>query len=321
MVITLPTISRGQTNGAGQTSFILHEEGRQHHWEGTGALSIKSFYHGQAFYNVGNGCHLVNDDSYLVLNHGQPYSIIIDAKQPIESFCVFFAAGFAEEVHRSLTTPSHRLLDAPETPPSPLLHFFERTYRHDEVLTPVLQHLRSALVPRQNDRGWLSEQLHHLVQRLLQVHQNVSAEVETFPYLRAATREELYRRLHRAKDYITALFDQPLTLDEMAQVACLSPNHFLRTFKQAFRQTPHQHLTQLRLERAKTLLAHTERSITDICFAVGFESLGSFSWLFRRRVGIAPEGYRHKKVILKKRNFKTFPILGDNNMLMQESIS
>jgi transcriptional regulator GlxA family with amidase domain len=210
-------------------------------------------------------------------------------------------------------------LDAPEMRPSTPLCFFERTYRHDKVLTPVLRHLRGALARRQKDRGWLNEQLHHLVQRLLQVHQKVAKEVETLPYLRAATREELYRRLHRAKDYITALFEQPLTLDEMAQAACLSPNHFLRTFKQAFRQTPHQYLTQLRIERAKTLLTHTDHSITEICFAVGFESLGSFSWLFRRRVGIAPEGYRHKKVILKKRNFAPFPILGDTNMLMQEA--
>jgi AraC-like DNA-binding protein len=49
--------------------------------------------------------------------------------------------------------------------------------------------------------------------------------------------------------------------------------------------------------------------------AIGFESLGSFSWLFRRRVGIPPEGYRNKKVILKKRHLGTFPILGDQRAL------
>jgi AraC-like DNA-binding protein len=300
MVITLPSnFLKGQTprvDAAASASFILYEKAKQHHWEGAGALSIKSFYHGQAFYNVGTGCHAVNDDSYLVLNRGQSYSINIDAAQPLESFCIFFADGLAEEVYRSLVTKSKALLDEPEMPIVEPFHFFERTYLHDEVLTPALLRLRAALPHRKDDRGWLNEQIHLILQRLLQVHRKVSMEVETLPYLRAATREELYRRLHRAKDYVTALFDRPVTLDEMAQVACLSPNHFLRTFKQAFAQTPHQFVTQLRLERAKRLLVQTGLSVTEIGATVGFESLGSFSWLFARRVGLSPEAYRRRKM-------------------------
>lgn len=297
MVITLPITSLySRTNNLRPSSFILHEKGRQHHWEGTGALSIKSFYRGQAFYNVGNGCHAVNDDSYLVLNRGQSYSITIDAAQPLESFCIFFADGFVEEVYRSLVTQSQHLLDAPAMPRVEPIHFFERTYPHDEVLTPALWRLRAALPRRKDDRGWLIEKLHLLLQRLLQVHQKIRKEVEALPGLRPATREELYRRLYRAKDYAAALFDQPLTLEEMAQVACLSPNHFLRTFKQAFAQTPHQFVTQLRLQRAQHLLTQTGSSVTEICAAVGFESLGSFSWLFARRVGISPEVYRRREI-------------------------
>jgi AraC-like DNA-binding protein len=297
MVITLPTsLTPSRTNNVKLSSFILHEKGRQHHWEGAGALSIKSFYHGQAFYNVGTGCHAVNDDSYLVLNQGQPYSITIDAQQPLESFCIFFADGLAEEVYRSLATKSKHLLDEPEMPRIEPVHFFERTYPHDAVLTPALLHLRAALPRRKDDHGWLNEKLHLILQRLLQVHQQVRKEVEALPSLRPATREELYRRLHRAKDYAAALFDRPLTLEDMAQVACLSPNHFLRTFKQAFAQTPHQFVTQSRLEHAKRLLAQTERSVTEICAMVGFESLGSFSWLFARRVGLSPEAYRRRKM-------------------------
>lgn len=297
MVIKLPSnSSKGNTSrDHAPASFILHERSKQHHWQGAGALSIKSFHHGQAFYNVGTGCHAVNDDSYLVLNHGQPYSITIDSEQPVESFCIFFAEGLAEEVYRSLRAKSQNLLDAPEVPQVVPVHFFERTYPHDEVLTPALLHLRAAFPRRRNDRGWLTEKFYLILQRLLQVHQKTRQEVETLPSLRPATREELYRRLHRAKDYIAALFDRPLTLDEMAQVACMSPNHFLRTFKQAFAQTPHQFVTQLRLERAKRLLRKTGDSVTNICATVGFESLGSFSWLFARRVGLSPEAYRRRK--------------------------
>ncbi len=119
--------------------------------------------------------------------------------------------------------------------------------------------------------------------------------IEALPALRVATREELYRRLHNARDYIAATYHQPITLDEIARVACLSPTHFLRTFKQLFRQTPHQYLTAQRLRQAQKRLLTTDQSITEICYAVGFESVGSFSWLFRRHTGHSPAHYRSAK--------------------------
>lgn len=289
--------NRTPSDTSGNASFILHEKGyRRYHAEGTGLLSIKSFYNGQAVYDVGRGCFAVDDSSYLVLNHGQPYAITIDSAEPMESFCLFFAEGFAEEVHRSLSTAAARLLDEPEARKASSVNFFEKIYPHDEVLSPALRQFRAALAQRKDEAGWVDEQLHKIMQRLLRVHRQVYKEVETLDAVRASTREELYRRLHRARDYAHAKFDQPITLEEMAQIACLSPNHFLRTFKQVFRQSPHQYLTALRLERAQKLLAVTELSVTEVCYAVGFASLGSFSWLFRRHFGISPEAYRQRKM-------------------------
>jgi AraC-like DNA-binding protein len=142
--------------------------------------------------------------------------------------------------------------------------------------------------------GSLEEQLHKLMGQLLQVHFNVYKEVETLPAARPATREELYRRVQYARDYAAALFDTPVTLDDMACVACLSPNHLLRTFKQVFQQTPHQFITTIRLEEAQRLLRCTDNPVTDICYAVGFESIGAFGWLFRRRFGVSPGEYRRQ---------------------------
>jgi AraC-like DNA-binding protein len=229
------------------------------------------------------------------LNHGQPYSITIDSASPMESFCIFFAGGFAEEMHRSLSTNTARLVDAPEASAAPSINFFEKTYPHDDILSPALRQFRTALAQRKDEPGWVDEQLHKIMQRLLRVHRQVYKEMEALDAVRAFTREELYRRLHRARDYAHAKFDQPITLEEMAQIACLSPNHFLRTFRQIFRQSPHQYLTALRLDRAKKLLAVTELSVTEVCYAVGFASLGSFSWLFRRHFGVSPEAYRQRK--------------------------
>ncbi len=276
------------------SNFILQGKARRYCWEGIGALSVKAFRSGQALYQVENGYIAVDDRAYLLLNHAQPYTITIDAQQPVESFCIFFASGFAEDVARSLTVPTTRLLDDPAAA-LPALHFFERTYPHDTDVSPHLFHLQHLLAQGPVEPGWLQEYLHTLMSHLLGVHQQIWREVEDLPAARPATREELYRRLHRARDYAAALAHTPLTLDDLAGVAFLSPNHFLRTFKAAFHQTPHQYLTAKRLEQARRLLRHTDLSVTEICLAVGFESLGSFSSLFRRQIGLSPQAFRGKK--------------------------
>ncbi|HMF55775.1 MAG TPA: AraC family transcriptional regulator [Pyrinomonadaceae bacterium] len=107
-----------------------------------------------------------------------------------------------------------------------------------------------------------------------------------------AFEDETYQRLCRARRFIDEGFDQPLSLDQISGEACFSRYHFLRLFRRAFNITPHQYLTEKRIERAKELLAYGKLSVTDICFEVGFQSLGSFSNLFRKSVGYSPIVYR-----------------------------
>lgn len=281
--------------GLGECSFIINGNAPEHNWAGLGCLSIKSFHGGEALYDIGRGRFRIGSDSYLILNQSQHYEITVQAQPTISSFCLFFEDGFAEDVQYSLTTPAAKLLDNPQPPPRETLRFFERTYQHDDLLSPALFRLRAQLPAHKHDEAWINEQLSDVMRRLLLVHQRVRHEVERFPALRAATREELYRRLHRAKDFLAASFDQSVTLDDAAAIACLSPNHFLRTFQQAFGQTPHQFLTAQRITRAERLLRQTTLPVTDICLAVGFESLGSFSTLFRRHRGLSPEQFRRSK--------------------------
>ena len=101
-------------------------------------------------------------------------------------------------------------------------------------------------------------------------------------------------RLGRARDFIDHCYDHPLSLEQISEKACFSRYHFLRLFRQAFNTTPHQYLIERRIERAKELLSADELRVTDICFEVGFQSLGSFSSLFHKCVGYAPVTYREK---------------------------
>lgn len=91
---------------------------------------------------------------------------------------------------------------------------------------------------------------------------------------------ETLQRLGRAREFIDHCYDHPLSLDQISEKACFSRYHFLRLFRQAFNKTPHQYLIERRIEKAKELLSADDLRVTDVCFEVGFQSLGSFSSLF-----------------------------------------
>jgi len=106
--------------------------------------------------------------------------------------------------------------------------------------------------------------------------------------------EELNRRMLRARDAIDRSYASPLDIPNLAQVAHVSEAHFIRTFRSTFGETPHRYLQRRRVERAMFKLSGTERSITDVCFDVGFSSLGTFSRTFREIIGVSPSEYRER---------------------------
>ena len=103
---------------------------------------------------------------------------------------------------------------------------------------------------------------------------------------------QTYKNLAHARDFMRDAYQRPINLPEISAQANLSPYHFQRVYRRTFQETPHEFLTRLRIERAKTLLARGSHNVTEACFEVGFSSLGSFSTLFTHRVGLSPSEYR-----------------------------
>src|SRR5215475_3578200 len=101
-------------------------------------------------------------------------------------------------------------------------------------------------------------------------------------------------QLRRARDTIDRDYAKPLDVPALARVALMSPGHFSRSFRAAFGQTPYSYLMTRRIERAKALLRRGDMSVTDVCFAVGCTSLGSFSTRFTELVGVPPSTYREQ---------------------------
>jgi AraC family transcriptional regulator len=267
-------------------------------------LSLKCMFNGRALYRIDRADFAVDDGGYLILNNRQPYSIEIASPTRVETFVLWFPEGWAEEVSASSTQPNERLLEAPVAATGKA-SFFERYVPHDKLVSPRARELRAAFKSAEPmEDAWVEEKLRQLLAAMLQTQAGVRRQTDKLPALRASTRDELWRRANRARDFLHAHLDSPVTLSEAAGAACLSPFHLLRTFQAAFQQTPHEYLQQCRLARAKFLLEKTKIPVTAICLDCGFASLGSFSTLFHKSSGMSPRAWRKSRGVGPEQNSK-----------------
>lgn len=270
---------------------MLHERASEYYASGAGWLSLKTFTGGRAIYTAGGGTFAVDDTCYLLLNHATPYSVTIESPRIVESCCFFWEPAATARAYRALTAPDDVLLTEPTAGTlAPVL--VERTFRTGDELSGMADRLRAASNSFRPEPARLEEQLLDMLSALLRVNGQVALEIASLPHGRASTRTELYRRLYLAREYAEASFERPVRLAELADVAGMSPNHLLRSFRQLFGCTPLQYLTARRIQLARRLLSDSELPISEVCLAIGFESFGSFSRIFRRYAGCSPSEYR-----------------------------
>jgi AraC-like DNA-binding protein len=281
----------------GESHALLWGRGRRHHVvDFLGPLSIKAVIRGRAVWETDGRRFEIDPLSWIVVNPDQPYTLTIEATEPVETFCLFFRRGAVEEIGRVLTTSDTALLDRPDGAPDPgrgrpAFHLPTFRARDARIAEPLRQAHR--MLSRGTDPGpWLEESVLTLGENLLRLKEEVLRDIARVPAARASTRVELFRRLRRALDLIEATLDRPMRLEEVASAACLSPYHFHRLFTATQGETPHHYARRRRLERARDRLERSDDTVTDISLEYGFESLSSFSLLFRRRFGLPPARYR-----------------------------
>jgi len=261
-----------------------HDSGEVEGW-----LSIKTMLAGSAVWKTPERQFTVDESSFLILNDRHRYTLQFDSTTPVTTFVLFFERGLVEDALRCRTTSSTKLLDEPARG-APPAEFVERLETPASPVFALLARFRRRLSAGMA-AGECEEWFLRLAAQMVREERSAARKMEQLPAVRAATREELYRRVLRGRDYLLSQAAGRVTLAESARAACLSRFHFHRVFSQAFGMTPHQMLTRHRLERAAALLA-TGLPVTEVCLAAGFESLGSFSSLFRRHYGVSPRGYR-----------------------------
>ena len=262
--------------------------------EHEGSLGLLCNYGGEANYLITRRKYIVSDNSFIILNHGSQITIDIKPQKPLECFYIFFRHDLPQQVLTGLLNSHEHLLDNPDINSTFHFNFIERLYDYDNSAQPNFFKIRKYITSiAQPDENRIDEILSFLLQDLLHLNINTYKETSNLKVVKKSTRVEIYQRLYYAKEYLDNNYSDSLSLRTIAQEANFHPHHFLRLFKQLFQLTPHQYLTQKRLEQAKRLLLITKQPISEICFNVGFHSISSFSGLFRAIFTLSPLQFRN----------------------------
>jgi AraC family transcriptional regulator len=254
-------------------------------------LSIKAAANGAENYFIDGRRITVDDDTFAIFNHDRVYASRIESLRPVQSFSIFFDRKVAAQAWHSLSRSARALDDGGEIEVKPM-EFAERLYEHENLVSPVLRHIRTAVDSGPVDDAWLEEQLLFLLGRMVRL-QHKALRVEAFvPSRKAATRRELIRRLTLGVDFMQSRYRDPVMLKDIAAAAHLSPFHFLRVFKAVHRISPSQYLSRKRAAAALRLLQASNWNMNMIATHVGFGSRTSMYRHLRMHYGVEPRELR-----------------------------
>lgn len=199
------------------------------------------------------------------------------------------AARIQEAARRELGRP----LD------EPLL--FPMLVRHDAALNLRLLNLAHAALRRPGGEPPTERLAQELLEHLLRRQAEFDAYVDRCPGRSARYRRQVFSRLLRARNYIETTVAANSPLGRLAEVAKLSPTHFLRLYRDVFGQTPHKHVIETRLDAARELLRSSGLGVSDICRSLGFENRCAFARVFKQHFGVAPSELRRDAAATRAR--------------------
>ncbi len=262
------------------------------HWT---PLSMKCAFGGNEYYIKNNIKYSVNDSCFLIFNDGTLYDSSINSESKVESFTINFNKKFSDDALSSLSKTHEQLLDMPEPQGGVSYGFFEKLYPHDITSRKILSNIRRLINLSFTDKEAINEQLYSLIEYMYRIQKSSVYKANKLKAVKYSTRIELFKRLNRAKDYIYSNYSEKVDINTLSKAACLSPYRFLRSFKAAFGNTPNNYLQMRRMDVSGELLLRTEKSISEICTLVGFDSLSSFGVLFKKFKGLSPEKFRSRQ--------------------------
>ncbi|MCB0551271.1 MAG: helix-turn-helix domain-containing protein [Phaeodactylibacter sp.] len=249
-------------------------------------LSIKLGHIGEEHYFIDGQRHTIKPGRFLVVNRHRSFDCYLKSDTPVEAFCIYLSDSIIQDTAALLCRDQEELLDVPfqvaERSPS----FLEKVYHvRENELGAFLAAIRPLLASGQ---PLDFESLYYtLAEKLLRSQQEIERQLKGIAAKRRSTREELYRRLSIARQYILENFHKEIDLDALSREAALSKYHLLRTYKEAFGTTPYRQVLDLRLESSKTLLSEGH-TLEEIAYRLGFSDRRSYTKAFKKAFGMAP---------------------------------
>ncbi len=232
-------------------------------------LSIKAAWGGSERYLLGTREVVVDDDHWLVLNERRAYGSVLRSAVPMTSFALFFRPGLpsAVSVQRAQAVAAQLDQPDPDLGRAPVPEFSEHLRPHDATVSQRLRAMHRQALAGERSEDWLEEQALLLMHALLG---DACDAADAAP--RRSARAELQRRLRLAADFIDSSHAEPITLDDMARVACLSRYHFVRHFRALHGITPYAFLLRKRARVARRLLDRGAHDREAVALACGFGS-------------------------------------------------
>lgn len=259
-----------------------------------GPLSIFMNLQGQSIVGVDKQQILIKQNAYVVTNNKERYDLITPSKESTEVFNIHFGTQFLADASYWITQTQQQLLENPFNQTSTLPYFQLKSTWRDDHFNRLAYQLR-VLYKTPNTNSETKEiALLALFEHIIRTQQHQQNTIQTLKSTKKSTKEELAKRLYLAVDYIYAFYNQPINLEELAQISCLSKYHFLRSFKQCFGFAPYQFIQQIRFKRAVYLLKNSTDSLQEIAYKIGLENASSLSRMIFRISGIYPSMYRKK---------------------------
>ncbi|UTW64536.1 helix-turn-helix transcriptional regulator [bacterium SCSIO 12741] len=271
LIGSIQNLQQGPVLGFGEGRFVRSNLNRFEKSDAASPLSLKIVRNGAEKYQVGSQAYKVQSGQVLLVNRGEALETQVHSRENTSGVCIYPPMDLIEEVyfHRK-TSLDQQLEFSPK--PEGSYHFTSRVFRLDlgngltHYLNQSIHHLEDS-TPK--DESWWLDFYLNLAEHMVSDQMEVESSLQRVVSVKKQTREELYRRILKARDYIHDHKFGSIDLDTLAQNSSLSKFHFLRTFKAIFGKSPYQYLLQLKIKEAQVLLDQGV-SYQEAALAVGY---------------------------------------------------
>lgn len=250
--------------------------------------SIRLLNKGYQEYKIDNRHYTLQTNNFLFVPEGSTFENKTNKHEPAEGLIIAFNNFFFRHYIYAAQSSVELLLARPFDPQTVPLDFYMNSYIKSEQLQIISQEIAKAIQMGIQSPFYFQFQFMKLLDELILIEQNVFEDSRQYQALKKTTREELYRRLRMAMEFIDSNLSKAITLNQIAKASYLSPFHFLRSFTKYYGLTPYQYLLSERLSKAHYLIQNEMADIEEIMQRTGFENKQTLQRAYMRAYKTTP---------------------------------